>query len=386
MALYFTYELIIHLIFFQAALLLIVVSNIWIMNRSRKTDSLEDFPLVSILVPARDEERNIAICVQSLLNQDYPAFEILVLDDQSSDRTFSILDEISQANQKLRVFSGKPTPNGVQGKNWACSQLAGQAKGELLFFTDADTQFSADALRRAVATMLGEEADLLTGYPRQVMGTWGERFLVPFFTWAMLTFNSLWLAYILKVPALSSAVGQMMLFKREAYFKIGGHEGIGESVVDDLSLARGIIAGGFCWRVTYIADIISCRMYQNGQEARQGFSKNLFAVFDFRIIPFVFVFSWLVILFWWPLILLLANILGKAPFSNPSHIYVCIIFSILLWGIQYANVKINILLAFLYPLTILVITVTAFQSLYYSLSGKLVWKGRQLARANWKWI
>jgi len=356
------------------------------MQLARHHSSPVTFPMVSILVPARNEEKNIARCVQSLLALDYPSFEVLVLDDQSSDNTRAILEKLSHTHSKLKVLDGDPPPGSQVGKNWACSQLASKAQGELLFFTDADTFHQPETLKTIVTALEGEQADLLTGLPRQDVQTWGERLLVPFFSWALLCFNPLALAYRLRLPALSSALGQMMLFRREAYLKIGGHEGISSSIVDDLMLARKIKSHGMCWRVIYIADLISCRMYRNSRDAFDGFAKNLFAAFDSRLLPFLFVFLWLVVLFWEPLIILMFMIFGQFPHIQASNLYICIGLSIILWLLPYIYLGIPYGLALLYPVTILAIELVAFTSLRNSLVGNLSWKDRKIPKPHWKWI
>jgi chlorobactene glucosyltransferase len=130
---YFTHDLIFHLIIFQASLLLIVLSNIWIIRRIRHHSPPAVFPMVSVLIPARNEERSIASCVRSILAQDYPSFEVLVLDDQSSDGTRDILESMAVSHPALRILYGEPPSGSQVGKNWACSQLARQAQGELFF-------------------------------------------------------------------------------------------------------------------------------------------------------------------------------------------------------------------------------------------------------------
>lgn len=383
---YLSHDLIYHLIIFQAVILLVVLSNIWITRRARHHSPPAVFPMVSVLIPARNEERSIAGCILSILAQDYPSFEVLVLDDQSSDGTRAILESISVSHTALRVLHGE-SPSGNQvGKNWACSQLASQAQGELLFFTDADTLHKPDTLKTLVTTLLGEQADLLTGFPRQGIHTWGERLLVPFFSWAFLCFVPLTLAYKLRLSFLSIAVGQVMLFRREAYLSIGGHESVSSSVVDDMSLVRQIKTKRLRWRVSYIADLISCRMYHASREAIDGFSKNLFAAFDYRMLPFLFTFTWLMVMFWEPLILSAVMISGLVTQAQPIAVVACLVLSILLWAIPYGEMSIPFFLAFLYPFTILANVGVAFRSLVFSLGGRTVWKGRTITRTRWKWL
>jgi chlorobactene glucosyltransferase len=377
---------ILHLIIFQAVVLLIILSNAWLLHRARRHAPPAVFPMVSLLIPARDEEKDIAACIQSLLRQDYPSFEVLALDDQSSDRTLSILEQLAAENSMLQVLVGSPPPAGQVGKNWACAQLAQQAHGELLFFTDADTLHQPDMLRLSVSALIGEQADLLTGFPRQEVHSWGERLLVPFFSWALYCFNPLWLAYRLRLPVLSNAVGQMMLFRRPAYQAIGGHAAAGAAIAEDLVLARRIKAAGLRWRVMHATDLVSCRMYPGSRLAFDGFAKNLFAAFDFRLLEFLFAFVWLAVLFWEPLVALVLVLLGRAPLLRLDELGGCIGLSLLIWLIPYIELGIPPVLAYLYPLTLLANEAAALQSLLFSLTGRLTWKDRTLPRPRWKWL
>ena len=386
MSTYLSHGLIVSFIFFQVVLLVVVISNIILLRRPRRYPEPHHFPTVSILVPARDEEKTVGACVESLLAQDYPRFEVIALDDQSSDSTMSILGRIAASRPELTVLSGSKPPDGFVGKNWACTQLARHAMGDLLLFTDADTVFQPSALRRIVSGMIGEQADLMTGYPRQVMGSWGERLLVPFFLWAVLSFIPLWLAYRLNLASLSSAVGQMMLFRLEAYHEIGGHAALGDTIVEDMSLAKRIKQAGLRWRVMKVTDLVNCRMYQGNQESIDGFSKNLFAIFDFRLGVFLFAYLWLGMLFLEPLLVLVAKIGGFAPIASYGELAVCIGLSLFVWCLPYAELGLPAYLGLIYPLTMLANEVAAFRSLVLSLSGRLSWKGRRLARPKWRWL
>lgn len=383
---YFSADLITHLIIFQLVLLLIILSNILLSRRARRHQKPAELPSVSILVPARNEEDKIAACVVSLLKQDYPDFKVVILDDRSTDQTGTILKEIQKSWPSLTVLSGQPGPADQTGKNWACTQLYQRSRGDLLLFTDADTVHKPQMLKETVTALVGEEADLITGYPKQILGTWGERFLVPFFSWAILTLFPLGLAYHIKSPIFTTAVGQLMLFRREAYQKIGGHEGVSSSIVDDLSLAREIHRNGFKWRVLYLADLISCRMYSSSREAQEGFAKNLFAAFEFRLVPFIFAFSWLAVLFLEPLLILSLKFAGLAPLASTSELITCILLSAAVWILPYLHYRLPVWLALLYPLTTLSNGISAIRSLLASLQGKLVWKNRVIQASNWKWF
>jgi chlorobactene glucosyltransferase len=158
------------------------------------------------------------------------------------------------------------------------------------------------------------------------------------------------------------------------------------SIVDDLSLAREIHKRGYKWRIIYIADLISCRMYRTSQEAVTGFTKNLFAAFEFRLLPFLFAFVWLAVLFLEPLLILLLNLFGMAQHAQPGQLVICIGLSVAVWVIPYLYLKVPVWCAFLYPITIIANGVSAIRSLLASLRGELTWKGRIIQPSNWKWL
>ncbi len=386
MSSYLTRDLIAHLVVFQSVLLLIALGNTWALRRAARHGAPSRWPKVSVLVPARDEEAHIARCVRSLLAQDYSDFEVLVLDDQSSDETGPILARMASSEGRLRVLSGQPLPPGWLGKNWACHQLAAQASGELLYFTDADTIHQPQALRAAVAVMEEERADLLTGFPRQVVRTWGERLIVPFFSWACYCFLPLSLAYRLRAPALSCAIGQLLVFRRSAYQAIGGHSAIRASIVEDLQLAKRIKAAGHRWRMFDATRLVSCRMYRSGSEARAGLSKNLFAAFEFRLLPYLYAWLWLAVMFLEPPLVLGLGAMGLLPGVRVAPILLCMGLSVALWWVPYRGLRLPWYLALLYPLTLAAIESVAWRSLRLTVSGRLQWKGRDLERPQWKWL
>ena len=376
----FQHDIIWDLIAFQLVLLAIALSNTWTLRRARKHDPPAIFPRVSILVPARNEERNIERCINSLLAQDYPDFELLVLDDESTDQTGRLLAALAASDERLQVLSGQPLKAGWLGKNWACAQLAARASGQLLFFTDADTLHQPQTLRALVTALEGERADLIGGFPRQEVHSRGEKFIVPFFSWVVYCFTPLSLAYRLKLPALSTAVGQALLFRREAYEGIGGHHAVRASIVEDLELARQIIGRGYRWRMMRLTDLISCRMYRGGQEAAAALSRNLFAAFNFRVLPYLFAWSWLFVLFLKPFIDMGLYAID-VPLGVPvGAVMAAIGLGLLVWLVPYQELDMPRWPALLYPVTLLIMEAVAVRSLWYALSGRLTWKDRVIGR------
>src|SRR5690554_3590353 len=193
----------------------------------------KDYPFVSILVPARNEERNIEKCVSSLLQQDYPGYEIVVLDDESEDRTWQILSRLAQGRENLRLLKGRPLPEDWIGKCWACHLLSEQARGEFLLFVDADTVHKPSMLRSVMDAAHFYQADLISGLPHEKVSTLSELLTVPLITWGIFAALPLPLAFALPHPALSITIRQLLLFKRESYDQIDGHNAVKNHVCED---------------------------------------------------------------------------------------------------------------------------------------------------------
>lgn len=372
---------------FLTVTLLIALSNLWALRRLGDYRLPSHYPRVSVLVPARNEEDNIGPCVRSLLAQDYPDFEGLVLDDGSTDGTGAILAALAAEDVRLRVLQGQPLPDGWLGKHWACHQLAQAASGELLLFTDADTRHHPHTLQGAVAALIAEEADLLTLFPREEVVTWAERLTVPIFQWSFFSLMPIALAHRLPTPALSATIGQFLLFRRPAYEAIGGHATVREDAVDDMALGRRIKAHGFRWRLLDGTRHVHCRMYHGFPEVWEGFSKNLFAVFGYRILPFLFVWTWTWLVFWEPLVVLALKLAGvRLPQLSAGLAAVAVVESLLVWGIAYWRFHSPRYLVFFYPLSVLLFVIIAMRSLALTLTGRATWKGRLLARHRVRWL
>lgn len=362
---------------FLGVLVLIALSNLLALRRLQSYSHTRDWPRVSILLPARNEALNIAACVHSLLAQNYPDFELRVLDDNSTDGTSNVLGELTKVNGRLQVMDGRPLPPGWLGKHWACHQLAQAAQGELWLFTDADTLHQPQALREAVAALQTENADLITALPYQEMRSWGERLIVSILPWSILGFYPLAVAERLGWPPLVMAVGQFMLFRREAYERLGGHEAVRTHIADDIALAQRLVARGGRWRLLDATGRVTCRMYRNFEQAFQGFSKNLFAAFGYNAPLFIAIWFWLALVFLGPPLLLALWPLGLV--ASPVLPLTAMGLALALWGVCAWRLRLPIQLLFLYPFSIALTVIIAARSLILTRTGKAVWKGRWLS-------
>jgi chlorobactene glucosyltransferase len=376
------------IVIFVTAGVLIALSNMLWVRRFEDYDLTDEKPpFVSILVPARDEEHNIEGCVRSLLAQDYLNFEVVVLDDFSTDATGMILRRIARGDSRLRILEGKSLPPDWPGKHWACQQLADAAHGELLLFTDADTRHNPTALSHSVAAMQQEGIDLLTALPRQEVVTWSEKLIVPFMAWAIHSYLPLRLAQKLQLPAFSLTIGQYMLFRREAFEAVGGFQVAIGNVNDDVALGRAIITAGYEWRLLNASGCVTCRMYRGFSEVLEGFSKNVFGFFDYRILPYMLTWLAVVLCFLEPLLAIIARQMGTDISTRLFNFSViAVIEALLLFVIGYRTLRIPLYLILVYPLTIFFFVLVAIRSMVITLTGHASWKGRELKKSDVKWL
>lgn len=339
-------------------------------------------PRVSILVPARDEARHIGPCVRSLLAQDYGAFEVIALDDGSTDGTGAILGALAQGDPRLRVLGGAAPPAGWTGKNWACHQLARAAGGELLLFTDADTRHDPRALGDAVAVLQAMDADLVSVLPRQELRTWGERLIVPILPWSLFSVYPAVLAARLPWPPLAMAVGQVMLFRAEAYRRIGGHAAVRTHVAEDVAFAKRLAAAGRRVRLVNGAGRVTCRMYDGFGPAWEGLGRSLYDALGRRPVVFAAIWAWLGVAFLAPIAVVAAWLPDAAAAPPPTAALAAVALALVSWGLTARRFDLPILLVPAYPAIMAAALAVAAHSLILGLRGGATWKGRPVAAAR----
>ena len=233
-----------------------------------------------MLVPARNEEASIADCVDALLAQDYPNLEIIVLDDDSTDRTADIVR--ARRDRRLRLVTGAPLPDGWTGKNWACHQLAARARGDVLCFVDANTILTPDTLSRAAGELRDSDLGLVSMLLRTDTGTASEAVLMPIVNYALLALLPAALIEKPNFPKEAIALGPFVMVTRAAYAAAGGHAAEPAHIVDDVQLARSVKASGHRIALRNGTDLVHTRWYTGFGEIWHGFSKNAYGGIGYR--------------------------------------------------------------------------------------------------------
>ncbi len=233
----------------------------------------EGRPAVSVLIPARNEEANIAAACAAVLASEGVAIELVVLDDGSTDRTPEILAGI--ADDRLVIASAPPLPAGWSGKQHACQRLSERASHELMVFVDADVRLAPDAVSRMAGFMACHPAlGLGSGFPRQVTVTWSEVLLLPLIHFLLLGFLPMAVMRRSASPGLGAGCGQLFIARRAAYRAAGGHAAIRASLHDGIMLPRAFRRAGWATDLFDAGGFAQCRMYNDAAQVWEGLCKN----------------------------------------------------------------------------------------------------------------
>jgi glycosyltransferase involved in cell wall biosynthesis len=231
-------------------------------------------PAISVLIPARDEQDGIAAAVESVLASTGIAFEVIVMDDGSTDRTADIVSAIAKKDVRVRLERTQTLPIGWNGKQHACWALAHAANYELFCFVDADVRLKPECLARVAALLIRGQRGLVSGFPRQMTETWLERLLLPLIHFVLLGFLPVERMRNTTDPSFAAGCGQFILVQRKDYFACGGHSEIKTTMHDGLLLPRLFRQRGYRTDLTDLTDLATCRMYRNAWQVWQGLAKN----------------------------------------------------------------------------------------------------------------
>ena len=333
----------------------------------KNSDHSNPQKLLSVLIPARNEAKNIEKCIKSLVMQDYPNKEIIVLDDNSTDNTFAIASSFSKGN--VRVLKGKELPSDWLGKNWACMQLAQEAKGEYLLFVDADVELTPEVISSAVYELEKLNVTLLSIFPTQIINSFGEHLIVPLMNWLLLTFLPLRFVYTSSSKSFVAANGQFMLWRKADYLNLGGHQIVKYKVVEDMELARLVKKNKLRVKTMLGGKLVFCRMYESFNQAYNGFTKNFYAGFSLPPFFFFIIILFLFIVFTLPFLFLIP------PVYSFILITLILITRLSVSIVSKQNLFVNVLL---HPVQMLFMFWIGIFSVIKFRTNQLEWKQRKL--------
>lgn len=336
-------------------------------------------PLISIIIPARNEAMNIETCIRSILATTYDAIEVIVVDDRSSDGTAAIVEAIAdgpEARGRLRLVRGAELPPGWYGKPWALIQGYRVASGPILLFTDADTCHEPELLPRCMGAIHREGVDLVSTIPRQDMITFWERLVQPH-VFLVLASRVGGLDHInrTRVEWDGIANGQFILTTRVAYERVGTHEAVKDRVAEDLALAQAYVRHGLDIFLVHGTDYMTTRMYRSLAEIVEGWSKNMAIGVPLTLPPIAWVRRAAPYLMWIPALAWIAPPVWWALHGG-SWALATIGISLAVWTIVYWAEKAPLRYALLYPFGAAMVAYIMLRSAWRG-GRKIVWRGRQ---------
>lgn len=362
--------------------------NWYFWKKTPKVSSHKSLPKISILIPARNEEGNIAACIDSILKSDLyicgMVQEICIYNDQSTDQTGLILQGYSEKNPKIKVINGKQLPPSWQGKAHACHQLAlsvissAAQDQQYMLFLDADVRLAEQSAAILQGFLAEYQPDLLTAVPAQKMVTWSEHLLLPILYITYTSWFFIPLIWQSRDPRFLAANGQYILISKDTYESTGGysHPAVKQDIVDDMALCRMVKKSHRRVILLDGAQLASCRMYKSAQEVWDGFSKNMAAGVGGSIFAYVLVSFLYFACFIWPYIALFL-------LPNP-YIYGAVIANIwmrmgmaLRFGHPWWHIFAQPLLQ---PLAMLGFLAIFSNSYRWYWQKRIAWKGREYAR------
>lgn len=333
----------------------------------------QDLPCVAVLIPARNEAHNIRATLDALVACQYPDYKLFVLDDNSTDNTFEILTQFVKEYSTVNctILKGAALPPNWLGKNWACHQLAEAALAEnpeYLLFLDADVLPKKQLIEAAVAAAQQYQLTLLSLFPDQIMRTWGEKIVVPIMHYLLLTLLPLRWIYQFPFPSMAAANGQFMFFDAKAYQEYHWHERVKTKITEDIEIVKVIKTNSLKAMTLLPKGLILCRMYQNGNEAIKGFSKNILAGFGNSILALL-------------LFCALTTVGYIAVYESFGGKWLITCFAIIcvmnacLARLSQQSILTTVCLQ---PFKMLALYGIALRGIYVKLTGKNTWKGRKI--------
>jgi chlorobactene glucosyltransferase len=359
---------------------IIAISNNFFLRRFiSKTIEFDNNIFVSVLIPARNEEGKIYKCLEALVNQTYGNLEIIVLNDNSDDATPQIVTQFEKDHCKVKLINGIDLPLGWGGKNWACHQLANSANGEYILFLDSDTVFQSDTIEIALQESVNNNVDLLTLIPKRHPSSIVELLMFPFMNWAIFSWLPIKIAHRSKNSYLSATFGQFMLFKKEAYLHIGGHEKVHGNAIDDFQLGRFVKKSGLKWMLLDGTNMIESMPYDNSKEAFNGISRSIFPALNYSVST-LFILSlslmWMIFI---PLVTIFYGLFSSI--GNSKYLLVATIALsgfLISWTLTCRRFQYPLRAIPMFPFSVLFMICLAFHSMVSVIRKTTVWKERKI--------
>lgn len=380
------------LTFFIVIILFLIIAIIYSWVDYRRAPKLSnvyangrELPLISVLVPARNEEANIANCLDSLIMQDYANYEIIVIDDNSTDRTYEVATEYASKFPNIKVLKCPEKPEGWLGKSYALHYGIQESKGDYFAFIDADVTLSNRILSRAFWFLNEHNASMISLLPTLVNKTFWECTVQPVMGYMIV------LTYphnLVNNPKSSRVVanGQFILFERNAYFKVGGHEAIKSEIVEDVELARLVKKNNFRYYIVIALDDMKTHMYHSLKDIWRGWGKSIYPYIKSSPIKLWLGLILLFIIFFLPFITIILTsykLCTSTPssFSFWSNIFYLNLLSIIIIIINSAfarrSMNQNPIYALFFPLGFAILFALFIKRTYdYVKKTGVVWKDR----------
>lgn len=271
-------EYLAYIVIVLTAIQVIVAFVNFVFKQNMRASSNKD-KMVSVLIPARNEEKNMLNILRDLSGQDYHNYEVLVFDDQSTDSTAEVVTLFMETNKKVRLIKSKGLPNGWLGKNYACHSLSMQAKGDYFLFIDADVRIRNNIIGKTVSFAKKKSLNLVSIFPKQIIKTWGEHATVPIMNYILLTLLPLILVRKTGLFSISAANGQYMFFEKKNYMTLLPHQIMKAEKVEDIKIARYYKQKQLKVACLASESDVRCHMYNSFKESVNGFSKNVTTFF-----------------------------------------------------------------------------------------------------------
>lgn len=347
------------------------------------SDNPSETPLVSVIIPARNERRNIERCLRSVLASTYGNFEVIVVDDHSTDGTGDLARAIAHDDPRARVIEAPPLPAGWFGKQWACASGARDARGELLLFTDADTRHSPDLLPRSVSALRARGAELLTVAGEQEMHSFWERVVQPqMFALLAMRYGGTEHMSHPRSPTDAIANGQYIFVRRTSYDAMDGHASVRDKVAEDMSLAQNFVRAGRPLAVLFGRDQLSTHMYASLSELIGGWRKNIYAGGRSAMMggalgraAFPVALLMVPVIGLVPVAALIASALGFLSTAWLLWSAVIVGVSLVIWAATYAFMGASVFNALLYPVGLVVLLYIAAGAV--ARGQRVEWKDRE---------